>query len=499
MGLGAMGDALPVTDPEHNTEAYDHIAENAFRRVTQYPLSTFSIDVDTASYSNVRRFLTNRQLPPAGAVRVEELINYFTYDYPQPQKDVPFSVNIEAAECPWQPANRLVRIGLKGKELVHEQRPVSNLVFLVDVSGSMQSANKLPLVREGLKMLVGQLGENDRVSIAVYAGASGLVLPSTTCDRQTEILSAIDNLQAGGSTNGGAGIQLAYQVALENFIPRGTNRVILCTDGDFNVGVTNQSDLITLIEQKAQSKVFLTVLGFGMGNYKDSTLEKLADKGNGQYAYIDSMREARKVFIEQMQGTLITIAKDVKIQVEFNPARVAAYRLVGYENRLLANEDFNDDRKDAGEIGAGHTVTALYEVVPANGSHEPVVDGEGPGVDPLRYQKPAVASEAAASDELLTVKLRYKQPEGDESRLIEMPAIDRGMKLGEASRDFVWAAAVAEFGQILRNSQFKGIGTLASVQELAGSAIGPDPHGHRAEFLKLVQSAQSLIQQTASR
>lgn len=496
MGATA-GAAMMFDDYAHNTETYDRIVENAFRRVTQHPFSTFSIDVDTASYANVRRFLMNGELPPQGAVRVEELINYFSYDYPQPQKDVPFSVNIETAECAWQPGHRLVRIGLKGKEIAHEQRPVSNLVFLVDVSGSMQSPNRLPLVREGLKLLVSQLGENDRVAIVVYAGASGLVLPSTTCDNRQTIFSAIDNLQAGGSTNGGAGIQLAYQTAVENFIAHGTNRVILCTDGDFNVGVTNQSDLIRLIEQKAQSKVFLTVLGFGMGNLKDSTLEKLADKGNGHYGYIDSLNEARKMFVEEMQGTLITIAKDVKIQVEFNPARVAAYRLVGYENRMLANEDFNNDQKDAGEIGAGHTVTALYELIPANGADGAV--SEGAGVEPLKYQRPSIASEAAAGDELLTVKLRYKQPEGDESRLIEMPAIDRGMKVGEASRDFVWATAVAEFGLVLRNSGHKGNATLAAVQELAGTAIGSDPHGHRAEFLRLVQSAQALMQRTASR
>lgn len=479
------------SDPSHNTEAYDHFVENPFQRVTQHPLSTFSIDVDTASYSNVRRFLTQGQLPPKGAVRIEELVNYFSYDYPAPQKDVPFSASIEVAACPWAPEHRLARIGLKGKEIPRAERPVSNLVFLIDVSGSMQTPNKLPLVREGLKLLVRQLGENDRVAIVVYAGATGLVLPSTTGDNQQTILSAIDNLQAGGSTNGGAGIQLAYQTAVENFIQHGTNRVILCTDGDFNVGVTSQDDLVRLIEEKSKSKVFLTVLGFGMGNYKDSTLEKLADKGNGHYAYIDTLGEARKLFVEEMQGTLITIAKDVKIQVEFNPARIATYRLIGYENRVLAAEDFNDDKKDAGEIGAGHTVTALYELVPA-GVNVETASLDVAGVDPLKYQKPSVASDAAATDELLTLKLRYKLPEADESRLIEFPAVDRGLKIAEASRDFVWAASVAEFGLILRESSHKGNATLPSVLELAESAKGPDTNGYRAEFIQLVRTASEL-------
>ncbi|HTI51250.1 MAG TPA: von Willebrand factor type A domain-containing protein, partial [Planctomycetaceae bacterium] len=335
-----------------NREAYDHITDNPFLTVPHNPLSTFSIDVDTASYSIVRRFLSAGERPPRGAVRIEELINYFTYDYPQPQRDVPFSVNIEIAPCPWQPEHRLARIGLKGREIPRGERPVSNLVFLIDVSGSMQDQNKLPLVKAGLRLLVDQLGENDRVAIVVYAGASGLALGSTIADQKGIILPAIDNLQAGGSTNGGAGIELAYRTAVENFIPHGTNRVILCTDGDFNVGVTSQGALIPLIEQQAKSQVFLSVLGFGMGNYQDSMLEKLADKGNGNYGYIDSLSEARKLFVDQMQGTLVTIAKDVKIQVEFNPARVGAYRLIGYENRLLAAEDFNNDQKDAGEIGA---------------------------------------------------------------------------------------------------------------------------------------------------
>ena len=354
-----------VEDVDFNTESYDHIVENPFLSAKQNPLSTFSIDVDTASYSNMRRFLNEGELPPPGAVRIEELVNYFNYDYPQPDGDVPFSVNVEVAGCPWNTDHRLARIGLKGREIQVEQRPSSNLVFLLDVSGSMGNANKLPLVKSGMKLLLDQLDEHDRVAIVVYAGSSGLVLDSTTADQKPIILSSLDRLEAGGSTNGGEGIQLAYAVAVDHYLEGGVNRVILCTDGDFNVGTTNQSQLIRLIEEKAQTGVYLSVLGFGMGNYKDSTMEKLADKGNGNYAYIDTMREAHKVLVEEMSGTLITIAKDVKIQIDFNPAQVAGYRLIGYENRMLRAEDFKNDAKDAGEIGAGHTVTALYEIVPA--------------------------------------------------------------------------------------------------------------------------------------
>ena len=349
---------------EFNTETYDEIVENEFLLAQSNPLSTFSIDVDTAAYANVRRFLTHGQKPPPGAVRIEELVNYFSYDYPWPEGDVPFAVNAEIAGCPWAPEHRLVRFGLKGRVIEADSRPVSNLVFLLDVSGSMADENKLPLVKNAMRLLVEQLGENDRVAIVVYAGSSGLVLPSTTADQKQTILTAFDRLNAGGSTNGGEGIELAYQVAVENYINGGVNRVILCTDGDFNIGTTDRSSLVRLIEEKAASGVALTVLGFGMGNYKDATVEQLADKGNGNYAYIDTLNEARKVLVEQMTGTLITIAKDVKIQVDFNPAQVAAYRLIGYENRLLKAEDFDDDTEDAGEIGAGHTVPALYEIIP---------------------------------------------------------------------------------------------------------------------------------------
>ena len=424
-------------------------------------------------------------------MRIEELINYFTYDDPPPQDDVPFSVNIEVAECPWNVDHRLARIGIKGREVPRDERPASNLVFLIDVSGSMEDVNKLPLVKSGLKLLVEQLDERDRVAIVVYAGASGLVLPSTTGDRKEIILSAIEHLEARGSTNGGSGIQLAYQTAAENFVARGTNRVILCTDGDFNVGVTSHDELIRLIQEKARTGVFLTVLGFGMGNFQDSRLEKLADKGNGAYGYIDSFNEARKMFVDQLQGTLITIAKDVKLQIEFNPTRVLAYRLIGYENRLLAAEDFNNDAKDAGEIGAGHSVTALYELIPAGqalGENGP----ESLAVDPLKYQKQAETTSAAAGEDLFTLALRYKLPDAERSQRLEIASIDGGLKVSQASRDFTWSAAVAAFGMVLRDSPHKGNATLAAVAELAQSARGPDHAGYRAEFLQLVETARAL-------
>ena len=470
-----------------NTEAYDSITENPFKAVKGEPLSTFSIDVDTASYANVRRMLMNQgSLPPAGAVRIEELVNYFSYDYAGPGGDDPFATHVEIAGCPWKSDHRLARIGLKGVELDLSERPASNLVFLLDVSGSMEDPNKLPLLRRSLKMMVEHLGENDRVAIAVYAGASGLVLPSTPADRKGEILDALERLQAGGSTNAGAGIELAYDLATENFIEGGTNRVILCTDGDFNVGVTNQSDLTDMIEKKAKSGVFLTVLGFGMGNYKDSTLEKLADKGNGNYGYIDNISEARKVLVSEMGGTLVTIAKDVKIQVEFNPGKVQAYRLIGYENRLLAAEDFADDTKDAGEIGAGHTVTALYEIVPVG------VEIDLPGTDELRYQKPADTSVGKGSDELFFLKLRYKQPDGDTSKLLEFPVVDGGAGYDAASGEFKFAASVASFGMLLRDSAHKGSSSYNGVLELGGEGAVRDPHGYRAEFLEIVKRAREL-------
>jgi len=468
-----------------NTEAYDHVADNPFVAVAQDPRSTFSVDVDTASYSIVRRFLNDGELPPRGAVRIEELINYFPYAYAPPEEGRPFAVHMDVAGCPWKPGHRLVRIGLKGRELPRGERPPSNLVFLLDVSGSMDEPNKLPLVKSAMRMLVGELGPSDRVAIVVYAGGEGLALPSTAASDKSAILSAIESLSPGGTTHGSAGIRLAYETAASAFVEGGVNRVVLATDGDFNVGVTSQGDLVRLIEQKAKAGVFLTVLGFGMGNLKDSTLEKLADHGNGNYAYIDSLAEARKVLVEQAGGTLVTIAKDVKLQVEFNPRRVKAFRLIGYENRVLAHQDFNDDTKDAGEIGAGHTVTALYELVP------PGADTTVPGVDPLKYQQ---APQAAGPDrgEILTVKLRYKEPDGQQSALIEVPLADGGGSFQAASSELRFAAAAAAFGMVLRESPHKGNADLARVRDWASHSLGEDPNGLRAEFLQLVDRARSI-------
>ncbi len=474
--------APPV--PESNTERYDAIEENDFRLVRDEPLSTFSIDVDTASYSNVRRLLSDGHLPPSGAVRIEEMVNYFRYDYAEPEDDDPFAVHLEVAGCPWAPDHRLVRIGLKGAEIDLAQRPPANLVFLIDVSGSM--SEELPLLVRGFHLLVDQLRDKDQVAIVVYAGASGLVLPSTSGGRKDAIRAALDGLQAGGSTNGGEGIELAYRVAADHFVEGGTNRVVLATDGDFNVGVASRDELVRLVQEKAKSGVFLSVLGFGTGNLQDSQLEELADKGNGNYAYVDGLREAKKVLVEQMAGTLLTIAKDVKIQVEFNPALVAAHRLIGYENRALAHQDFNDDAKDAGEIGAGHTVTALYEIVPAG------QDLRVPGVDPLRYQTARGATEDAATGELLTVKLRSKAPDGDTSRLVERRATDAGTGFDDASTDFRFAAAVAEFAMLLRDSEHRGDANHDAVLEIARSSLGDDVTGWRAEFLDLVAKANSI-------
>jgi Ca-activated chloride channel family protein len=475
--------------PEMNTEGYGRVVDNAFVRVAHEPLSTFSIDVDTASYANVRRFLNQSQLPPKDAVRIEELLNYFTYDDAPPKDGAPFAVHVEVAGCPWNADHRLARIGLMGRRIDNDRRPPSNLVFLIDVSGSMDQPNKLPLLKTSLQKMVQNLGENDRVAIVVYAGASGLVLPSTSCAHKGPILGALGSLRAGGSTNGGAGLQLAYDTAAQNFIKNGSNRVILCTDGDFNVGVTNQGDLTRLIESKARSGVFLSVLGFGMGNIKDNTLEMLADKGNGHYAYIDALPEALKVLVVEMGSTLVTIAKDVKIQVEFNPAHVAAYRLIGYENRLLNKQDFNDDTKDAGEIGAGHHVTALYEIVP------PGKDQGLPGVDPLEFQKSKAAEHDLAADrpESMLVKLRYKAPDGDTSKLIKQGVVDQGASYGTASDDFKFACAVAGFGMLLRESPYKGSLTYAGVLEMAALGVEKDAAGYRREFVEMVRKARSLV------
>ena len=462
-----------------NTEEYAHLRENGFRPVASAPLSTFSIDVDKASYANVRRFLTAGSLPPADAVRVEEMINYFSYDLPEPRGPHPFSVTTDVGAAPWAPAHRLVRIGIQGRRLDPERVPGSNLVFLLDVSGSMDQPDKLPLVKRSLRLLVDQLDARDRVSIVVYAGNAGLVLPCTPGDQHATILNAIDRLEAGGSTAGGAGIQLAYRVARENLIARGNNRVILATDGDFNVGASSERELVRLIEQERRAGIFLTVVGFGTGNYADQRMESLADKGNGNYFYVDNLLEGRKVFVDELQGTLFTIAKDVKIQVEFNPAEVAAYRLVGYEDRALRDEDFNDDSVDAGELGAGHSVTALYEVVPAG------LDERIPGVDPLRYQRP-LRPAGAPRGELLTVKLRYQPPQGGASRLIETPVRDsdaRGIPSGELG----FAAAVAEFGMLLRGSEYKGTSSVDEVLRLARAGMGSDRDGYRSEFVQLVR------------
>jgi Ca-activated chloride channel homolog len=469
-----------------NTEDYDHITENEFLTATENPLSTFSIDVDEASYSNVRRYLSNGSLPPAGAVRIEEMINYFDYVYPQPKEQEPFEVITEISACPWNNQHRLVHIGLQGKEIPTENLPPSNMVFLVDVSGSMQDENKLPLVKASMKLLTDQLRDEDRVAIVVYAGSAGLVLNSTPGSDKQKIKNAINSLEAGGSTAGGEGIKLAYSVARKNFIKEGNNRIILATDGDFNVGVSSDDDLIRLVEQERESGVFLSVLGYGMGNYKDNKMQKLADKGNGNHSYIDNINEARKVLVNEFGSTLFTIAKDVKIQVEFNPAKCAAYRLIGYENRILASEDFNDDKKDAGELGSGHTVTALYEVIPAG-----VKSSFIKTVDPLKYQ-PARTRATGNSDELMTIKLRYKAPDGDASKLITKPINDEPVALERTSDNFRFSASVASFGMLLRNSAFRQNASFEQVIELARSAKGNDKSGYRSEFIKMAESAEAL-------
>lgn len=472
---------------DFNTEEYDRITENNFHKVTDDPLSTFSIDVDAASYSNVRRFLNSNQLPPADAVRVEEMINYFHYDYPQPLGKDPFSIHTEISNCPWNAKHKLVMIGLQGKKIPAENLPASNLVFLIDVSGSMQGPNRLPLVKSSLKLLVEQLREEDKISMVVYAGSAGLVLPPTSGSNKIKIKEAIDQLEAGGSTAGGAGIQLAYKTARQNFIKNGNNRIILCTDGDFNVGVSSNGELERMVEKERESGVFLTVLGYGMGNYKDSKMQILADKGNGNHAYIDGESEAKKVLVNEFGGTLFTIAKDVKLQIEFNPAKVQGYRLIGYENRLLNKEDFNDDKKDAGELGSGHTVTALYEVIPVGIQDEFLKD-----VDPLKYQKKAKASKTSGSEEILTVKFRYKAPSGSESKLIEHPVIDKEIAFDRTSENFRFAACVAEFGMLLTNSKFKSNASFVHVIQTAKNAKGKDVEGYRKEFITLVRKADNL-------
>jgi Ca-activated chloride channel family protein len=467
-----------------NTEAYARIEENRFLGAQANPLSTFSIDVDAASYSNVRRFLSGGMLPPADAVRLEELVNYFSYTYPDRTGRHPFAVTNDVGPCPWAREHRLVRIGLQAKHVATRDLPPSNLVFLIDVSGSMQSEDKLPLVKQAFRALVQELRAEDRVAIVVYAGAAGLVLPSTSGADKATILEAIDRLEAGGSTAGGAGLKLAYDVARENYRSEGNNRLILATDGDFNVGVSSDAEMIRLVEARREEGTFLTVLGFGTGNLKDTKMEQMADKGNGHYAYIDNFREAHKVFVREFGGTLFTVAKDVKIQVEFNPARVQAYRLLGYENRMLAKEDFADDRKDAGEIGAGHAVTALYEVVPVGAT--PVALAS----DSLIYQQVSLRSAASRSSELLTVRLRYKDPDGSKSRLLSTPVIDQGES--NSSKDLRFASAAAAFAMVLRNSELKGSADYDLVLSLAREARGEDTEGYRTEFISMVERARSL-------
>lgn len=507
-----------------NTESYAGISENGYRDPLREPYSTFSIDVDNASYSNVRRFINLGQEVPKDAVRIEEMINYFKYDYPKATGEHPFSVYTEAGICPWNKNHYLLHIGLRGKDIDKTELPPSNLVFLLDVSGSMDSPNKLPLLKSAFGLLVGELREQDRVAIVVYAGAAGVVLESTPGNNRSAIMQALDKLQAGGSTAGGAGLMLAYRIAEKNFIKGGNNRIILATDGDFNVGVLDNVSMEKLVEEKRGLGVYMTVLGFGMGNIKDDKMEIIADKGNGNYAYIDNIQEARRVLVQEFGGTLFTIAKDVKFQVEFNPAYVKAYRLVGYENRLLADKDFNDDTKDAGEMGAGHTVTALYEIVPA-GSEETGL----PTVDPLRYQGAGAGAsaggayrtagganysegtgvgsvseawygnEAAGSSnmrpsrkdvprELCNIKLRYKEPEALTSKLFSKTVGTDIKKAGETTDRYRFSAAVAAFGMMLRDSKFRGTATLADVVTLASGARGSDPDGYRAEFIRLVQS-----------
>jgi len=478
-------------------DRYERTYEPPFSRVMEQPLSTFAVDVDTGSYSNVRRFLSDGKLPPPQAVRVEEMINYFAYEDAPPSGGEPFAVHVEVASCPWTPDHRLARIHLRACEVETAHRPPANLVFLLDVSGSMSPEDRLPLIKRAMRVLVSELRDDDRVAIVTYSGRSGVALPSTAVAHRESILRTIDDLRAGGNTNGGAGLQLAYEVAEYNFIHGGVNRIILATDGDFNVGMRSDYALFDLIERKTKSKVFFTVLGVGRGNLNEAMMEQLADRGNGVYAYIDSFHEARRVLGEQATGTLQTIAKDVKIQVEFNPATVEGYRLIGYENRRLAAQDFNDDRKDAGDIGAGHSVTALYEIVPAG---RPVPWG----VDPLRYQRPTnepplVASEhGERSGELMTVKLRYKQPDGVASRYLETAVRDSQLDWTRASTDFRWATAVAAFGMTLRDSIARGDADFDLALELAGDARGLDESGHRAEFIALVRSAERLNGRYAS-
>lgn len=472
------------------TEDYDRIVENIFLPAMDNPQSTFSIDVDAAAYSNMRRFITSGQLPPRNSVRTEEFVNYFSYEYATPRKNEPFSINTEIGECPWDREHKLLHIGLQGLQIDKENLPPSNLIFLIDVSGSMSEYNKLPLLKKAFKMLVEQLRPEDHVGIVVYAGAAGTVLEPTPGNQKEKILASLMNLEAGGSTAGAAGIEQAYRLAKQHFRKDGNNRVILATDGDFNVGQSSDADLVTMIEKKREDGIFLSVLGFGMGNYKDKKMQDLADHGNGNHSYIDTEKEAKKIFVEEFGGTLFAIAKDVKIQLEFNPALVASYRLIGYENRLLRNEDFENDAIDAGELGVGHTVTALYEIVPAKGNKNRKSD--------LKYQSMNL-TDAAKSGEIVTVKLRYKAPDGDKSKLLSHTVMDASTRWDKTSRNFRWSAAVAEYALLLLQSEYKGNSSYGQVLDLAQTAIGPDPNGYRKEFVELVKRAKGIFEGAAVR
>ena len=475
--------------PRHQpleTENYNPINENGFQFASQTPVTTFSVDVDRASYSNTRRFLNSGQMPPVDAVRIEEMINYFDYDYTEPSGEHPIAVSGEMTDSPWNPGLKLLHIGLQAKTVPTKNLPASNLVFLIDVSGSMSDQNKLPLLKQAFKLLVDQLRPQDKISIVVYAGAAGEILKPTSGSEKMTIKEALDGLEAGGSTAGGAGIELAYKLAKDNFMKDGNNRVILATDGDFNVGISSEGELQRLIEEKRKEGIFLSIMGFGMGNYKDSHIETLADKGNGNYAYIDNIQEARKEFVQEFGGTLFTIAKDVKVQIEFNPRHVQAYRLIGYENRALKNEEFHDDKKDAGEMGSGHSVTALYEIVPAGANSSYLSKN-----DALKYQK-TDASDLGKTDEMLTLKIRYKKPDSDKSILFDMPIKNTSKPLADCSENLRFASAVAEFGLLLRNSEFKGKASYREVVARAKTAFGKDEEGYRSEFVQLVKTAETL-------
>lgn len=486
MAVRSLGMPALIYDRYANREEYSHNAENRFKSPVKDPLSTFSIDVDAASYSNIRRFINQGEMPPKDAVRIEEMINYFNYNYPKPTGNDPVRITTEVGICPWNKTHRLVQIGLKAREIENQNLPASNFVFLIDVSGSMFGPTRLELVKSSLRLLVNNLREKDRVAIVTYCGDARVALPSTPGNEKQKIKDALETLTAGGSTAGGAGIKEAYRIAQKNFIAQGNNRIILCTDGDFNVGASSETELENLIESKRKGGIFLTVLGYGMGNYKDNKMQILAQKGNGNHAYIDNIQEANKVLVNEFGSTMYAVAKDVKLQVEFNPAKVQSYRLVGYETRMLNNEDFNDDTKDAGEMGAGHTVTALYEIIPTG------ISGNIPGsIDPLKYQTETnINTQTSNSSELLTVKLRYKTPEEEKSKKIEKSVTDMGKD--NVSPDFRFASAVAMFAQLLKDSDFKGEATYDKVIETANKGLSFDPEGYRAEFVRLVQRAKGL-------